>query len=119
MCRCPTECQLSGSNEPWRCVVSLRIVKDANGDVLDKPDIVEFGDPIFDKQLVTDRIRRAQCAILNPNVDNYFFLDASPEDLEKRHLSFSSNSVCLEISGRDVDDLSFVDLPGRYYGYII
>ena len=75
--------------------------------------MVEFGDPIFEKPLVTDRIRRAQCAILNPDKDRNFFLDASPDDLDVRHLSFSFNSVCLEISGKDVDDLSFVDLPGE------
>jgi hypothetical protein len=40
-------------------------------------------------------------------------LDAPLEELEEKELSFSSNSVCLEIRGKDVDDLSFVDLPGR------
>jgi hypothetical protein len=114
MRRCPTECQLSRSNEPWRCVVSLRILKDEDGAELAQPYEIEFGDPIFDKPLVTDRIRRAQCAILNPNTDSDFFLDARPEDLEKKELSFSFNSVCLEISGKDVDDLSFVDLPGGF-----
>jgi hypothetical protein len=86
------------------------MVTDANGAELAQPRTVDFGLPIFDKPLVTERIRRAQCAILNPNTDPDFFLDA--DDLEERHLSFSSNSVCLEISGKDVDDLSFVDLPG-------
>ena len=112
MRRCPTECQLLRSNEPWRCVVSLRILKDEDGAELAQPHEIEFGDPIFDKPLVTDRIRRAQCAILNPNTKSDFFLDARPEDLEKKELSFSFNSVCLQISGKDVDDLSFVDLPG-------
>lgn len=112
MRRCPTECQLSRSNERWRCVVSLRIVKDANGVELARPYTVDFGDPIFEKPLVTDRIRRAQCAILNPDEDSDSFLDASPDELDVRHLSFSFNSVCVEISGKDVDDLSFVDLPG-------
>jgi len=35
--RCPTECQLSHSTEPWRCVVSLRMVTDENGVDLDHP----------------------------------------------------------------------------------
>ena len=113
MRRCPTECQLSRSNERWSCVVSLRIVKDANGVELARPERVEFGDPVFEKSLVTDRIRRAQCAILNPDTASNLFLDASPDELDERDLSFSFNSVCLEISGRDVDDLSFVDLPGE------
>ena len=94
-------------------MVSLRIVTDEDGKVLSQPRKIEFGDPIFSKPLVTERIRRAQCAILNPDISYHHFLDASPDDLEDRQSSFSSNAVCLEISGKDVDDLSFVDLPGR------
>jgi hypothetical protein len=78
-----------------------------------EPERIEFGDPIFEKSQVTDRIRRAQSAVLNPDKVSKFFLDASPDELDKRNLSFSSNSICLEISGKDVDDLSFVDLPGE------
>jgi hypothetical protein len=118
MRRCPTECQLSRSNEPWRCVVSLHLVTGAGGVQLAQPKRINFGDPIFNKTLVTDRIRRAQSAILNPDTENDFFLDAPPDDLEDRDLSFSSNSVCLEISGKDVEDLSFVDLPGGYFKHI-
>ncbi|KAI0001001.1 P-loop containing nucleoside triphosphate hydrolase protein [Russula vinacea] len=65
---------------------------------------------------LTERIRRAQCAILNPDTPNTFFLEAPLNVLEERHLSFSSNSVCLEISGRDVEDLTFIDLPGLIVG---
>ena len=92
-------------------MVSLRIVTD-HGSTLPQPLKVDFGGPIYDKHLVTDRIRRAQCAILNPDTTSTYFLDAPPDILDERHLSFSSNSVCLEISGKDVEDLSFVDLPG-------
>ena len=113
--RCPTECQLSQSIEPWRCVVSLRMVTDENGVDLAQPYRVEFGNPIFDKPLVTERIRRAQSAILNPNTPTRRFLEASLDSLEGRQLSFSSNSVCLEISGKDIDDLFFVDLPGGHH----
>lgn len=113
--RCPTECQLSRSSEPWQCVVSLRLVTDADGSVLPQPRRIDFGDPIFEKSLVTERIRRAQCAILNPGTPYHHFLEPSSDALEKRELSFSSNSICLEICGRDVDDLSFVDLPGGQY----
>ncbi|KAI0250034.1 P-loop containing nucleoside triphosphate hydrolase protein [Lactifluus subvellereus] len=114
--RCPTECQLSRSSEPWRCIISLRIVTDESGAVLAQPRRVEFGEPIFAKPLVTERIRRAQCAILNPSTPAIHFLEPSPVAVEERQLSFSSNSVCLEISGKDVDDLSFVDLPGLIPG---
>lgn len=80
--------------------------------VLPQPRRLEFGNPIYSKSLVTERIRRAQCAILNPNTPSAFFLDSPPDTLEAKALSFSSNFVCLEISGSDVEDLSFVDLPG-------
>ncbi|KAI9431841.1 hypothetical protein F5148DRAFT_1155063 [Russula earlei] len=92
----------------------LRLVTDEDGTVLGQPRRVEFGDPIFDKHLVTERIRRAQSAILNPATPPTTFLNESTDDLEERQLSFSSNSVCLEIRGRDIDDLSFVDLPADY-----
>ncbi|KAI0262179.1 P-loop containing nucleoside triphosphate hydrolase protein [Gloeopeniophorella convolvens] len=114
--RCPTECQLSHSSGPWCCIVSLRIVTDENGAPLGQPRRVDFGEPILSKALVTDRIRRAQCAILNPGTPSSYFLDAASDALEDRELSFSSNSVCLEISGKDIDDLSFVDLPGLIVG---
>ena len=91
------------------------MVTDENGVDLDQPYRIEFGDPIFDKPLVTERIRRAQSAILNPNIPTRRFLEASLETLEGKQLSFSSNTVCLEISGRDIDDLFFVDLPGGHH----
>ena len=93
--------------------MSLHLSKDENGAELGKPCTVEFGDPIFDKPLVTERIRRAQCAILNPDIPSHSFLEDDIPD--ERQLSFSSNSVCLEIRGRDIDDLSFVDLPGEQH----
>jgi len=95
-------------------VVSLRLLTDEDGAVRAQPRRVEFGDPIFSKALVTERIRRAQVAILNPGTLPEKFLNTSPDESEERpfKLSFSSNSVCLEIRGRDVEDLSFVDLPG-------
>ena len=93
-------------------MISLRIVKDEDDNVLPQPRRLDFGDPIFEKSLVTERIRRAQCAILNPSTPYDHFLGASSDALEERQLPFSSNSVCLEICGQDVDDLSFIDLPG-------
>ena len=84
--------------------------------MLPQPRRLDFGDPIFEKSLVTDRIRRAQCAILNPGTPFPQFLEPSSDALEDRQLSFSSNSICLEICGSDVDDLSFVDLPGKKCG---
>ena len=74
-----------------------------------------FGSPILDKTDVTERIRRAQLAILNPSQDHERFLEGSWEENAPREISFSSNCVCLHIAGQDLEDLSFVDLPGELF----
>ncbi|KAI0628425.1 P-loop containing nucleoside triphosphate hydrolase protein [Trametes polyzona] len=109
--RSPTECRLSYSEEPWKCVVTLRIITDKNGKPLGHPSNIPFGEPIYNKEEVEDRVRRAQRAILNPSLDYEEFLDESNKAVG-REISFSSNSVCLQITGPDVEDLSFCDLPG-------
>lgn len=63
------------------------------------------------KSEVEDRVRRAQRAILNPKIPVKEFLDDSPNS-SSSELGFSANTICLHISGRDVADLSFCDLPG-------
>lgn len=75
---------------------------------------IPFGDVIIDKSEVEDRIRRAQLAILNPNKSSLEFLGALGDAGGKitNQMSFSSDLVSVRILGRDVDDLSFVDLPG-------
>ncbi|KAF9807180.1 hypothetical protein IEO21_08339 [Rhodonia placenta] len=110
--RCPTECRLSSSSEPWRCIVSLRFTTDKIGQPLGQARNERFGEPILNKADVEERIRRAQRAILNPSIDARQFLEGDDVDPEDRELTFSINCVCLEISGSDVADLSFVDLPG-------
>ena len=74
-------------------------------DCLDLTDL-NLGIPFSRKSLVTDRICRAQYAILNPDTDSNFVLDVSSDGLDERHLSFSFHSVCLEISGKGVDSLA-------------
>ena len=110
---CPTECRLSYSKQPWQCVVSLHILTDKDGKPLGHPRNEPFGDVIYDKEEVEDRIRRAQRAILNPSTDPRRFLDDDDPELIGRELTFSTNSVSLQISGDDVQDLSFCDLPGK------
>ncbi|KAI8978167.1 P-loop containing nucleoside triphosphate hydrolase protein [Trametes punicea] len=109
--RTPTECRLSYSTDPWHCVVSLRILKDIDGKPLGQPRNEQFGEPIYDKSEVEERIRLAQRAILSPSTDSNEFLKDGVE-FPARELSFSTNCVCLQISGPDVEDLSFCDLPG-------
>ncbi|KAA1470485.1 hypothetical protein DENSPDRAFT_923392 [Dentipellis sp. KUC8613] len=110
--RCPTECQLSHSDRPWQCRVSLRRVTDALGADLGRATDDQFGDIITSNADVTERIRRAQRAILNPSADFRAFLQGPDADPDAMELSFSRNTICLQISGADVADLSFVDLPG-------
>ncbi|XP_006461470.1 hypothetical protein AGABI2DRAFT_192973 [Agaricus bisporus var. bisporus H97] len=111
--RCPTECRLSYSSQPWKCVVSLRITTDRSGQPLGQSRNETFGSTIYDKKEVDDRIRRAQLAILNPDKPaNSFLNDDEPSLVEGNSLTFSKNCVSLAISGPDVADLSFVDLPG-------
>ena len=103
------ECKLSRSNSSWSCVVKLRFHTDAKGAPIPVRNL-PFGKPITHKSLVEDRIRCAQFAILNPtkNFNNYL-QGGLPKENE---LSFSKNYVSSEISGKDLADLSFVDLPG-------
>ena len=75
---------------------------------------VPFGDAITYKFEVEDRIRRAQLAILNPEKRALDFLGTlgdigSGFTNEK---SFSGDLISVRISGKEMDDLSFVDLPG-------
>ncbi|ESK87720.1 hypothetical protein Moror_1821 [Moniliophthora roreri MCA 2997] len=109
--RCPTEIRLKHSNEPWECRVSLRFISDSSGQKLGQALVEPFGEVIRDKREVEDRIRRAQRAILNPNIDHLRFLTEDDINNTKTD-TFSANCIALEIAGPDVADLSFVDLPG-------
>ena len=110
--RCPTECRLAHSDTQWKCTVSLRFSTDASGAPLGQTRNENFGPPIYNKNEVEDRIRRAQRAILNPSKPVKDFLNDEDVPVEKTELSFSHNCVSLQISGPDVADLSFCDLPG-------
>ena len=110
----PTECRLISSPEPWQCIITLRFITDVNGQPLRQIRNEPFGGVIHEKRHVEERIRRAQRALLNPSTGLRDFLEGHDEDPLDRELSFSKNCVCLEISGPDVADLSFVDLPGRF-----
>ncbi len=110
--RCPTECRLANSTGTWKCIVSLRFIKDAKGQLLGMARNEQFGEVIYDKAEVEERLRRAQRAILNPSRRSTDFLEGDDEDVTDNQLSFSTNFVSLQISGPGVADLSFCDLPG-------
>ena len=110
---CPTECRLSSSNEDWKCTVSLRFTTDNLGQPLGQARNEQFGETIYHKEEVEERIRRAQRAILNPNTPSIKFLENEHADGGAAEVAFSMNCISLQISGKDVADLSFVDLPGK------
>ncbi|KAH9915501.1 P-loop containing nucleoside triphosphate hydrolase protein [Fomitopsis serialis] len=110
--RCPTECRLTWSTQPWQCIVSLRFITDERGQALGHARNESFGEVIFEKAKVEERIRRAQRAALNPSTRPIQFLQGADADPAHPELSFTTNCVCLQIRGSDVADLSFCDLPG-------
>lgn len=113
---CPTECRLTNVAAParWNCVVSIRTITDSTGQHLGQARNEPFGEVIYNKAEVEDRIRRAQRAILNPHIPRSQILMGDEEINDGRTFTFSSNYVSLQISGPDVADLSFCDLPGLY-----
>ena len=91
----------------------LRKTVDKQGQPLGVAENVPFGPAITDKKEVEERIRRAQLAILNPDVSPQMFLSGPDVELDgESELTFSKNCVYLELSGPDLTDLSFCDLPG-------
>jgi hypothetical protein len=76
---------------------------------------IPFGLVIKDKKFVEERIRRAQRAILHSAEAPDMFLSGPDEDPSEKGLTFSKNCVSLEISGPELTDLSFCDLPGTVF----
>lgn len=66
------------------------------------------------KSDVTERIRRAQRAILSPSVLPEDFLSGPESDFGRSEKLFSSDCIVLHISGPDITDLNFIDLPGSF-----
>ncbi|KAG2355058.1 P-loop containing nucleoside triphosphate hydrolase protein [Suillus spraguei] len=112
--RCPMECNMSSHATSWSCTITLRIGFDSNGLDLQKPTNVQFGRTITNRSEFEVWLRRAQAAILNPNVPSSTFHTKTIEELKniKNTLKFSRNVVCVSIEDPDATDLSFYDLPG-------
>ncbi|KAJ7468099.1 P-loop containing nucleoside triphosphate hydrolase protein [Mycena latifolia] len=115
--RCPLECRLSSSTNAWSCRISIRLEFDDDGrprqDVSEHP----FGNLITNKNEVEVALRRAQLAVLNPNVKFATILEMKPDDLKKgilgnESLPFSRNVICVDLEGPELTDLMFLDLPG-------
>ena len=117
--RCPFECRLShtDASQPWKCQVSIRWEYERDGKRQDEVHEVEFGPTLTKPGDVELTLRRAQARVLNPDMSSDNFLKMSPEELKKprpNQLKFSRNAVCVDISGPQLADLAFVDLPGTH-----
>jgi len=106
---CPIEFRSQHADHEWRAHVYLKLEVEEQGRSR-WADEVAFGDALEDADLVEERIKQAQLAVLHPRVDPALFLrgDQGPAG----GLSFTRNRVVIRISGHDLADLSFVDLPG-------
>jgi hypothetical protein len=116
------ECRLQYSEAPWKCQISLRFEVDDQQKRKSEVKEIRFGPMLHDKSKLEAVLRRAQLAILNPGVAPEQFIDLDLTNLDTKvppldsrmQLQFSSNVVCLDLSGNDVIDLSFIDLPGMF-----
>lgn len=97
--------------------MSLRFHIGPNGAPLDKTTNTTFGGPIYDRDDVEDRLRRAQLAILNSSLNALDFLG---DDYDRSQgVAFSANCIVLDIAGPEYDDLTFIDLPGELFLLIL
>ncbi|KAG7448030.1 P-loop containing nucleoside triphosphate hydrolase protein [Guyanagaster necrorhizus] len=116
--RCPMECRLSSSSKLWQCKISIRREFDKNGERMDDISETPFGGVITDKSAVESILRRAQLSVLNPAIPIEKILVSTLDELTKWSKEsqsmqpFSRNVVCVDLSGPDLTDLSFIDLPG-------
>jgi hypothetical protein len=98
--------------DTWWCRVFLRRVPTSGVASSSGQSKEPFGDDIVDRDLVEDRVLRAQLAILNPSLPTESFLEGDAVLRGPSELSFSQSIVCLEITGPEYTDISFIDLPG-------
>ncbi|KAL4244709.1 hypothetical protein ABKN59_010897 [Abortiporus biennis] len=112
--RCPMECRLSHSQDEWSCQISIREEFDGFGHPRDQVQERRFGHRINDKKYVELMIQRAQASVLNPFLSRDTVAAMSLKELQqiRNTLQFSQNIVCVDISGPELPDLAFIDLPG-------
>ncbi|KAG8987402.1 hypothetical protein FRB90_003368 [Tulasnella sp. 427] len=109
--RCPMECRLQ-YGQAWSCKISLRFHVDRTGRPLATMREVPFGSTLYNAEDVEKMLRRAQRAILRPELDPTLFIDDSDLHVFGVPLTFSGNCVCIQVEGPNVPDLYFYDLPG-------
>lgn len=99
----------------WSCQISIRWEFTADGSIDENVREVAFSGKIQDKEEVELMLRRAQMAVLNPARKVGDFVDMPVKQLKdfgKNGLQFSRNTVCVDLTGPDMTDLAFIDLPG-------
>lgn len=117
--RCPMECRMSYTEEPWSCQISIRLEFDQDGKKTERTKELPFGPRISEasKGEVEIALRKAQYCNLNPGVAFQDIIDMDIQEFKQACqaedlLPFSKNVVCIDLQGPDMVDLSFIDLPG-------
>ncbi|CAG8503439.1 7611_t:CDS:2 [Diversispora eburnea] len=116
--RCVMELRLIELEVEWSCQISLRQEYNGKGKRFSQPTEVKFGSLIKSHKEVELMARRAQKALLNPSKNSDEFLNwnfgtrYNGDDANTNELKFTKNVVCLEIKGKNVPNLSLIDLPG-------
>lgn len=113
--RCPMEVILrrgGGKTDEWKCRISLRKDHNGAGEKVGDSTPILFAETTS-KTEVTDLLRGAQLAILNPEVDPAFFVRANLDYTVASSLKFSWNTVVMDITGYHLD-ITFIDLPGLF-----
>lgn len=114
------ECRLQQSDAAWRSQVHLRFEMDLDGNRFAEVKEIPFGPVVHDTMELEKMLRRAQLAVLNPTVFPEKLVDLDVDSSTQldliltsgTSLKFSSNVVCIDVSGPHVPDLTFTDLPG-------
>src|SRR5262245_53744213 len=113
--RCPLECSMSPS-DIWSCDITLRFDYDQSGSRL-SISRAELFIHLNDDTEMEIWLRRAQAAILNPQLPAQNFARKSLAELRNARDSeavqkFSKNTICVNVKYPEATALSFVDLPG-------
>jgi hypothetical protein len=82
-----------------------------------EPRTIPFGSPIFDPNGVQERITRAQACLLSLHrlQDSEFeklLRGDRPPEPEANRKPFTKNIIRLDVSGANLVDVTFIDLPG-------
>lgn len=96
--RCPIEVTTKNSpDEDWSCRISLRITVDEDTGAEYSPPVIEECCVLAESSMMPEEIGKAQKTLLERSASG---------------TNFTTNVVCVNISGANCPDISLVDLPG-------